>query len=97
VNNHSILLASPSPFPSQPDNTQSLNLPGNRLEDTNTCGSQSSSAYSGSVDSSKGANDVDTTHAAPLDIPRLLDDSSPPTTVVSDINIPSSNVEDLWQ
>ena len=87
--------AGPSALAPQPDNILSSNLPGNQLGNTNTCGPQSSGAHSSSADSFKGAINVDTTHAAPLDIPEPLDDPSPPATTVSDI--PSGNVEDLWR
>ena len=38
---------------------------------------------------------MDDTHTAPLDIPGPLNDPSPSAAIASDI--PSSNIEDLWQ
>ena len=87
--------AGPSTFAPQPDNTLSSILPGNQLGDTGVHGSQSPGAHGGGADSAEGANDVDNTHTAPLDIPGPLDDPSPPTTVASDI--PSGDVKDLWR
>jgi hypothetical protein len=75
----------------------SSNLPGNQPRDTDARGSQSSqtSAHGGGADSFKNANDVNDTHPAPLDVPGPLVDPSPPAPTASDI--PSGDVEDLWQ
>ncbi len=85
----------PSALAPQPDDILSSNLPGNQLGNTDACGSQSSGAHGGGADSSKGANAVDDAHSTPLDVPGPLDDPSPPAARAS--NIPSGNVEDLWQ
>ena len=87
--------AGPSTFAPQPDNILSSNLSGNQLGNTDACRSQASGAHGGGADSSKGASAVDDAHSTPLDIPGLLDDPSPPAAGAS--NIPSGDVEDLWQ
>jgi len=87
--------AGPSAFAPRPDDTLSSILPGNQLGDTGVHGSHSPGAHGGGADSAEGANDVDDTHTAPLDTSGPLDDPSPPAAVASDI--PSGDVEDLWQ
>jgi hypothetical protein len=82
-------------FAPQPDKTLFSNLSGNQSRDSNACSPRSSGDYGGGADPSKDANDAGDTHGAPLDVPGLLNDPSPPTAVASDI--PSSNVKDLWQ
>ena len=87
--------AGPSTFAPQPDETLFSNLSGNQPGDSNACGPQPSGAHGEDADSSKGANHMDDTHPAPLDVPGPLDDPSPPAAVAG--GIPSGNVEDLWQ
>jgi hypothetical protein len=85
--------AEPSTFAPQPEDTLSSILPRNQLRDTGIHRPHSSSAYGSGTDSAEGANNVDNTHTAPLDISGLLDDPTPPVAVASDI--PSGNIEDL--
>lgn len=87
--------AGPSAFAPQPDDTLSSDLPGNGLGNGNAYGPQSSAHHGGGADSSEGENDANNTHAAPLDALGPLDDPSPPAAAASDI--PSGDVEDLWQ
>ena len=87
--------AGPSAFAPQPDETLFSNLSGNQSGDSNACSPRSSGDHGGGADPSEDANDAGDTHGAPLDVPGPLNDPSSPTAIASDI--PSGDVEDLWQ